>query len=86
MEIDREFEFPFAVAGVPGVILPTDTLVRGRLSNEALRRFRKHSAHLNSEEQKAVLQKAFERRFRLIGGMKREVELLPSDISASFSE
>jgi len=85
MELGREFEFVFEDGGVPGVFLPKRIVVRGVLSARALKRFLIQAADLDDLQKHELLQRAFERRFRINGEMARRIELRPSDITASIA-
>lgn len=86
MDVDREFEFTFEDGGVPGVFLPRRTVVCGVLSASALKRFLSHSENLDDLQRERLLQRAFERRFKINGAVTRKVELRPSDITASATD
>jgi len=84
MELGREFEFVFEDGGVPGVFLPKQIVVHGVLSERALKRFLIQAADLDDLQRNELLQRAFERRFRINGETARRIELRPSDITASI--
>ena len=84
LEADREFEFEFEDNGVPGVILPKRTIVRGIMSVSAEKRFLSQVRRLNETQKNDIIRKAFERRFRINGAVAGRIELRPSDISAAL--
>lgn len=84
MEADREFEFEFEDDGVPGVILPKRTVVRGIMSVGAEKRFLSQVRRFSDTQQRNIIKKAFERRFRINGAVAGRIELRPSDITAAL--